>query len=169
MSTAGGSGKVPLYRKIYEEIRRDIASGIYQPGEVLPSIRDKAGMEGVARNTVDAAYQILAEEGYIRSRRGVGYIVQDLSRLFLNGPESAEAAGMSEEKLFCDFRHPVLAAEYLSLKFWNSLFAAVYREAAGRSEDAGKALRSEIRKYLRRHFRRNKSKSRNNSNRRNKR
>ena len=151
MSTAGGSGKVPLYRKIYEEIRRDIASGIYQPGEVLPSIRDKAGMEGVARNTVDAAYQILAEEGYIRSRRGVGYIVQDLSRLFLHGPESAEAAGMSEEKLFCDFRHPVLAAEYLSLKFWNSLFAAVYREAAGRSEDAGKALRSEIRKYLRRH------------------
>ena len=52
MSTAGGSGKVPLYRKIYEEIRRDIASGIYQPGEVLPSIRDKAGMEGVARRGI---------------------------------------------------------------------------------------------------------------------
>ena len=71
MSTAGGSGKVPLYRKIYEEIRRDIASGIYQPGEVLPSIRDKAGMEGVARNTVDAAYQILAEKGLgISARTG---------------------------------------------------------------------------------------------------
>lgn len=169
MSTAGGSGKVPLYRKICEEIRRDIVSGIYQPGEVLPSIRDKARTEGVARNTVDAAYQILAEEGYIRSRRGVGYVVQDLSQTFLNGTdgsgsgtacsgendaprtESAEAGGMSEEKLFCDFRYPVLATEHFSLKLWNSLFAAVYRETAGQPEDVGKALRMQIRKYLRKH------------------
>lgn len=82
MSSREKSAKIPLYRRISEEIRKDILSGIYEPGEILPSIRDKARILGVARNTVDAAYQILAEEGYIRGKRGVGYEVLDYRQSF---------------------------------------------------------------------------------------
>ncbi|MCR5809859.1 MAG: PLP-dependent aminotransferase family protein [Lachnospiraceae bacterium] len=82
MSSRGKGAKIPLYRRISEEIRRDILSGIYESGEILPSIRDKARILGVARNTVDTAYQILAEEGYIRGKRGVGYEVLDYRQSF---------------------------------------------------------------------------------------
>lgn len=78
----GNGGKIPLYRRISEEIRKDILSGIYEPGEILPSIRDEAKILGVARNTVDTAYQILADEGYIRSKRGIGYEVLDYRKSF---------------------------------------------------------------------------------------
>ena len=35
--------KIPLYRQVYEELRKDIMEGIYQPGEYLPPIRGAAG------------------------------------------------------------------------------------------------------------------------------
>ena len=82
MISGSKGAKIPLYRRISEEIRKDILSGIYEPGEILPSIRDQARILGVARNTVDTAYQILAEEGYIRGKRGVGYEVLDFRQSF---------------------------------------------------------------------------------------
>lgn len=159
MSAGSEGGKRPLYRKLCDEIRRDIASGIYQPGEVLPSIREMARTRGVARNTVDAAYQILAEEGYIRSKRGVGYVVLDLSQSFHGQSMSyeeivgnvADLPELSEERLLCDFRHPVLMTEYFTQRSWNRMFSDVYRELAGQPEDTGKALRKQIRRYLKKH------------------
>ena len=104
MSSRGKGAKIPLYRRISEEIRRDILSGIYEPGEILPSIRDKARILGVARNTVDTAYQILAEEGYIRGKRGVGYEVLDYRQSFNFEASDDEPVNEALLRARCDCR-----------------------------------------------------------------
>lgn len=75
------SSSLPLYRQIYDSIRTGIASGSYPPGAKLPSIRGLAEELQCSRNTVDAAYSLLVEEGFAASRPGSGYRVLDLPHL----------------------------------------------------------------------------------------
>ena len=67
---------VPLYEALYRCIRRDILSGTLKPGEKLPSKRALAQNLEVSKITVEAAYNQLLEEGYIRAREKVGYFVE---------------------------------------------------------------------------------------------
>ena len=85
--------KIPLYRQVYEELRKDIMEGIYQPGEYLPPIREEAKRLGVARNTIENAYLMLAEEGYIQAKRGQGSRISDAWRsLYFGEDVSGEKA-----------------------------------------------------------------------------
>jgi GntR family transcriptional regulator/MocR family aminotransferase len=68
-------GKAPLHRQIYDHFRTAITSGQLRPGDRLPSARGLAQQLAVARGTVDAAYAMLAGEGYIVSRRALGTAV----------------------------------------------------------------------------------------------
>lgn len=62
----------PIYRQIYERVRRSIVEGRLQPGDRLPAARAYAQELGVARGTVDLAYAILAGEGYVEARGRAG-------------------------------------------------------------------------------------------------
>jgi len=85
--------KIPLYRQVYEELRKDIMEGIYQPGEYLPPIREEAKRLGVARNTIENAYLMLAEEGYVQAKRGQGSRISDAWRsLYFGEDVSGEKA-----------------------------------------------------------------------------
>jgi GntR family transcriptional regulator/MocR family aminotransferase len=53
----------PLYRQIYEAIRRSILSGEFAPGRKLSSSRALAAELGVSRITVVNAYEQLFAEG----------------------------------------------------------------------------------------------------------
>src|SRR5262249_11711273 len=76
----------PLYRQIYELIRTAIAAGQLQPGGRLPSTRRLAEEFATARGTVDAAYAMLAGEGYVVARGPAGTIVSpDLGGLAMVG------------------------------------------------------------------------------------
>lgn len=66
---------VPLYEALYRCIRGDILSGVLAPGTRLPSKRTLAVNLKVSKITVEAAYDQLLSEGYIRSREKVGYFV----------------------------------------------------------------------------------------------
>ena len=91
--------KTPLYRQVYEDLRKDIMDGIYQPGEYLPPIREEAKRLGVARNTIENAYMMLAEEGYIQAKPGQGSRVSDAWRsLYFGDDASGEKA---EDDLSC--------------------------------------------------------------------
>ena len=63
------------YSLIYEKIKEKIISGEYKSGEKLPSKRVIADMEDVSVITVEKAYGMLSEEGYIQSRERSGYFV----------------------------------------------------------------------------------------------
>lgn len=90
------SSPVPLYRQVYEHIRREILAGTWAAGEAIPSVRDAMAQTHLARNTILNAYQQLCAEGYIESRRGAGYFVADISFDILRGqrPEPAQAQGL---------------------------------------------------------------------------
>lgn len=65
----------PFYRQIYERFRGAIASGVLKPGDRVPSARALTKELGLARGTIDAAYSLLAAEGYIVARGQAGTIV----------------------------------------------------------------------------------------------
>ncbi|WP_165247226.1 MocR-like pyridoxine biosynthesis transcription factor PdxR [Adlercreutzia sp. ZJ141] len=69
----------PLYEQIYTQLSRDILLGVYPPASKLPSIRELAEELRCSRNTVDAAYRLLAQEGFTASKPGSGFIVEDMS------------------------------------------------------------------------------------------
>ncbi|WP_460900764.1 MocR-like pyridoxine biosynthesis transcription factor PdxR [Paraburkholderia jirisanensis] len=65
----------PLYRQVYDRIRTAIVNGMLKPGDRIPSARALTSELGLARGTVDAAYSLLAAEGYIVARGQAGTIV----------------------------------------------------------------------------------------------
>ncbi|MGD9803364.1 MAG: PLP-dependent aminotransferase family protein [Hyphomicrobiaceae bacterium] len=75
IKTVSRGGATPIYRQIYERVRRGIATGSYQPGSRLPSARELASDLGVARGTVEDAYGLLLAEGYIERRGQQGSVV----------------------------------------------------------------------------------------------
>ena len=66
---------LPLYRRIAGDLRHSIARGGLPRGARLPSSRALASQLGVSRNTVLAAYDLLAAEGVIAGRTGSGTLV----------------------------------------------------------------------------------------------
>lgn len=63
----------PAYLQIYNQIKEDIISGVLD--SKLPSKRLLADELGVSTVTVEHAYALLADEGYIETRERSGYFV----------------------------------------------------------------------------------------------
>lgn len=61
------SQKRDVYVEIAKRYENFIRLKIIQPGEKLPSVRVAAGELGVNPNTVQRAYNLLEERGFIRS------------------------------------------------------------------------------------------------------
>jgi len=59
----------PLYRQVYEAFRDLILIGTLVPDARLPSTRTVAAELSVSRNTVVAAFEQLAAEGFIELKR----------------------------------------------------------------------------------------------------
>lgn len=69
------SAAEPLYRQLYFAIRDAILTGRLVPGARLPASRTLARDLAVSRNTVMAAFEQLAAEGYLGGRVGAGSFV----------------------------------------------------------------------------------------------
>ncbi len=67
--------KRPAYLKIYEALRDNITSGAYALGERVPSKRTMAEQTDTSVITVEHAYNLLIDEGYIEARERSGYFV----------------------------------------------------------------------------------------------
>lgn len=66
---------LPLYLQLYRELRADIECEVYPFACKLPSKRSLAQEAGVSLITVEHAYDLLREEGYVESRERSGYRV----------------------------------------------------------------------------------------------
>ncbi len=80
----GGSGGVTRYRQLASVLRHKIVAGEYPVGARLPTVEALAQTYGIAKVTVRQAFALLAEEGLVSSRRGLGTHV-------LQGPPGPDA------------------------------------------------------------------------------
>ncbi len=67
--------KSPAYLQLYMQVRDDIIKGIYPLNSKLPSKRIISSDTGVSTVTVEHAYALLCDEGYIEARERSGYFV----------------------------------------------------------------------------------------------
>ncbi|MNH81503.1 HTH-type transcriptional repressor YtrA [compost metagenome] len=66
---------VPIYTQLINQIIEGIASGRLQPGEALPSVRSMASDIGINLHTVNKAYTLLKQEGFILVHRQKGVVI----------------------------------------------------------------------------------------------
>ncbi|MDO5455656.1 MAG: PLP-dependent aminotransferase family protein [Eubacteriales bacterium] len=86
--------KQPAYLQLYRQIRDDITGGVCPYGMKLPSKRFLAAETGLSVITVQHAYDLLADEGYIRSQERSGYyVIYRESDLFAAAPLASPASG----------------------------------------------------------------------------
>lgn len=69
----------PMYRQIEAQLRRLILEGYLASGMTLPSVRSLASDLACSVITTRRAYQELENEGFVRTRQGMGTMVIDLS------------------------------------------------------------------------------------------
>ena len=65
----------PLYEQIVSQIKAQIMNGELEAGEALPSIRSLAKSQQISVLTVQKAYDILQEDGFIETTAGKGCYV----------------------------------------------------------------------------------------------
>lgn len=83
----------PLHRQLHLALREQILCGDRRSGERLPSSRALARELGISRNTVLAAYDALADEGFVLARVGSGTRVNAVTPRELSG--APEPPGMA--------------------------------------------------------------------------
>lgn len=81
----------PAYLQLYNQIRNDITSGICPYHSKLPSKRFLASETGTSVITVEHAYDLLADEGYIEARQRSGYyVIYKENELFPVAPSTGD-------------------------------------------------------------------------------
>ncbi|MBQ8382515.1 MAG: PLP-dependent aminotransferase family protein [Clostridia bacterium] len=65
----------PAYIQLYRQVRDDIVAGVYPYNTKLPSKRVIADEVGISTITVEHAYALLCDEGYVESKERSGFFV----------------------------------------------------------------------------------------------
>ena len=100
----------PIYLQIMDGFREQIATGLLEPGEKLPSVRELAATLAINPNTIQRAYKQLELEGWIATVPGKGCFVshdpkalqQEIDRCYAALEEAAGnllALGISAEDI----------------------------------------------------------------------
>lgn len=92
---------VPLYQQLRNEIVRGIAQEELAPGDALPSVRNLASDLGINLHTVNKAYALLRDEGYVemKGRKGA----------FVAQPAAAAGAATAKRRLSRDIHQLAFA------------------------------------------------------------
>ena len=70
-------GDAPIYAQLVDQIKQEIVSGGFPPGQRLPSVRDLATEAGVNPNTMQRALAELERDGLVYSQRTAGRFVTE--------------------------------------------------------------------------------------------
>ena len=149
----------PFYRQIYDRFRGAIASGVLKPGDRIPSARALTKELGLARGTIEAAYSLLAAEGYIQARGQAGTIVTPGLKPRtpvaspMPRPDSGIAAAGFRPDSILPFQMGLPALDVFPRKIWARLGARCVRamqpsDMVHPSVYGLPALRAEIAAYL---------------------
>ena len=77
-------GNRPIYIQLIEEMQLRIVTGIYPPGEKIPSVRELAAEASVNPNTMQKAFSELERSGLIITQRTSGRMVTEDVTLISN-------------------------------------------------------------------------------------
>ncbi len=81
----------PIYAQLMEQIKRRIITGIYPPGEKMPSVRELAAEASVNPNTMQRAFAQLEQEGLLYTQRTSGrFVTEDQQRILEMKTEMAD-------------------------------------------------------------------------------
>ena len=71
-----------IYMQLRNQIILGIATSQFQEGDMLPSVRQLADMIGINMHTVNKAYTVLKQEGYVKVDRRRGAVIAiDIDRM----------------------------------------------------------------------------------------
>ena len=79
----------PAYMQLYENLKKEITDGVYHYGEKLPSKRTIREDYNISVITVQHAYEMLCDEGYVRAKQRSGYFVSFKRENWFASTESA--------------------------------------------------------------------------------
>jgi GntR family transcriptional regulator/MocR family aminotransferase len=121
----------PLYLQIASRLRSAIATGALSSGARLPSARTLSAQLGVARGTVDAAYDLLAGEGAIEPRGAAGTIISAQVDGLAKAP-AQRALGLAGPRVAVPveplpFQRGLPALDAFPRKLWSALTAKAAR------------------------------------------
>jgi GntR family transcriptional regulator/MocR family aminotransferase len=124
----------PLYLQIATRLRSAIATGALSSGARLPSARTLSAQLGVARGTVDAAYDLLAGEGAIEPRGAAGTIISVQIDGLAKAP-AQQALGLGRSRVAVPaaplpFQRGLPALDAFPRKLWSALTAKAARAIA---------------------------------------
>ncbi len=88
--TVDAKAEAPLYQQVRDQVVAGIATGELEPGMALPSVRALASDLGINLHTVNKAYAVLRDEGYVRMRGRAGAVIADPTQA--SGGDKAQAA-----------------------------------------------------------------------------
>ena len=141
--------KEPAYLQLYRQLREDIVNGVYRLGDKLPSKRVTAGETGVSTVTVEHAYGLLSDEGYIEARERSGYIV-----IFRSEDGFMASGEKQEETVFAENSVKTSKTDFSFQILAKTMRKVINDRGEGileRSPNAGcMVLRTEISRYLER-------------------
>ncbi|MFI6484069.1 GntR family transcriptional regulator [Nonomuraea sp. NPDC050663] len=80
----------PLYRQVASILRQAIYSGVYKPGDVLPTEAELQDKYGISRNTARNALIMLLNEGLITRTPRIGSVVRERRALLIHPQRELE-------------------------------------------------------------------------------
>jgi GntR family transcriptional regulator len=81
---------LPIYLQIMNHIKRQIVSGLLQPGGKIPSVRELAADLQINPNTIQRTFQELEREEVVETKRGLGrYVTSEESKIMAIKKEMA--------------------------------------------------------------------------------
>jgi GntR family transcriptional regulator len=85
--------QVATYMQLVQQVRQSLRTGLLEPGDQLPKVREVAESLAINPNTVLKAYRQLELEGLVEGRPGVGtFVVGSLA-----GPSLASQGALRDE------------------------------------------------------------------------
>lgn len=152
-------GDEPLYAQVYKHIRTLIQDGAIVGGTKLPSVRSLKRQLNISKTTVETAYQMLLEEGYVYSKNRSGLIVVNLHPAKTRRQRSATAAPIEarehpSEGEFIDFSLLTIDGDSFPLRQWKTVMGEALSLHAGAVHRYGDVrgeyeLRESVAQYLR--------------------
>lgn len=110
----------PLYKQLYSSIRKAIENNGLTKGDKLVSIRALSKALGISKTTVEAAYNQLCAEGYIKNSPQRGYFIQGqvLTIEEKNEINNSADTALNHNYVKYDFSSKSVTVDSTGIKLW---------------------------------------------------